>query len=419
MKIWKLSIKNILSRPGTSLMNLIILSVGIAIISIILQVRNWSEEYFYSNIEDIDIVVGAKGSPLQLVLSAVYHIDDPTGNISLAEAQSLLKNPLVESGIPLSYGDNYKGFRIVGTTPKLPEHYGATLQEGKMWNDELEVVIGRKVADQSSLSVGDELVSAHGLVEGGSSHDEHSFRVVGIFNATGTVFDNLILTSTESVWHVHHHEKEVVTTDEADTDHKDNHKHEEHHKHELAVDDVDREITALLIKFRNPMAMVTLPRLVNQQTSMQAALPVYEIEKLFSVFGIGLDVIQGIAIAMLIIAGLSIFVSLYNLLKERMFEFALLRTYGGTRWQVMELVLLEGLIMSFAGYLFGVVLARVFVYVLPTLLEYPGVLPETNINLLTEEYLLLVAALVIGVIASLIPATKALRMNISKILTNE
>ena len=167
MNITLLSYRNMVDRPLSTLLSLLLLSLGVGIIGLLIQLDRHIEQQMQSNIRDIDMVVGAKGSPLQLILSAVYHIDAPTGNIDLHEAEQLVKNPLVDFGIPLSFGDSYRGYRIVGTDDSYPKLYGAEIDEGKLWSATLEVTIGTSVAQNLNLNVGDTFVGAHGLVEFG------------------------------------------------------------------------------------------------------------------------------------------------------------------------------------------------------------------------------------------------------------
>ena len=119
MNIFKLSIKNILSKPLSSFISLALLTLGIGIISLLLQLNSLIKDQMDNNLRGIDMVVGAKGSPLQLILSSVYHVDSPTGNISYKEADKISKNRMVGSSIKLLYGDNHKGYRIVGTEKKF------------------------------------------------------------------------------------------------------------------------------------------------------------------------------------------------------------------------------------------------------------------------------------------------------------
>ena len=127
MNIFKLSIKNIFNKPLSSAISLALLILGIGIISLLLQLNYLIKDQMDNNLKGIDMVVGAKGSPLQLILSSVYHIDSPTGNISLEDAEKISSNRMVGSSIKLLYGDNYKGFRIVGTEDKFLDLYNLSL----------------------------------------------------------------------------------------------------------------------------------------------------------------------------------------------------------------------------------------------------------------------------------------------------
>ena len=375
MNIFSLSWKNLTAKPLSTLLSLLLLTLGVGIISLLLLLNNQLEDQFNKNIRGIDMVVGAKGSPLQLILASVYHIDYPTGNISKAAADSLTRNPLIEWSIPLAYGDNYRSYRIVGTTFAYPKHYEATLAEGKMWEAPLETTIGARVAATLGLRVGDTFFSSHGLTASEDVHDEKVFVVVGIFAPSNTIIDQLILTDISSIWAVHEHEapteniqdqQEEDRTDSG-SEHEDTHEVEAHdHEHEgeeqsihLTVEnEPERELTSLLIGFRSPLGMVTLPRMVNEQTSMQAALPAIEINRLWSLLGIGISTLRGIALAIIIISGISVFISLYNSLKERKYELALMRSLGASRGKIFYLILLEGLILSALGFVLGIILSR-------------------------------------------------------------
>ncbi|REG77539.1 ABC transporter permease [Algoriphagus antarcticus] len=452
MNIGRLSIKNILSKPLSTGLSLVLLSLGVGIISLMLQIDRHLQSQMTNNTRGIDMVVGAKGSPLQLILSAVFQIDVPTGNISLSEAEALQENRLVEFGIPLSYGDSYEGFRIVGTTEKYPELYSAIIAGGSLWKNSLEVTLGSKVAEKTGLQVGDTFLGSHGLSEGGHVHEEKAYVVTGVFEPSGSVIDQLILTGLESVWDIHDshsaHEEESMNAVSESTDEREDSKqtpdaeqnyeehdaesqhHEQHDpknsntahsKYEDHADDLhedDREITAMLIKFRNPMGMVQLPRMVNEKTNMQAALPNYELLKLFSLMGIAVNTLNILALAVMLVSGLSVFISLYLALKERTFEMALLRTYGATRSQLLGMVLLEGLFISILGFLLGMVASSVGLILISILLKSEYLYEFSGAWILIEEWYLAGITLVIGIVASLIPAFKVFNINLSKTLAD-
>ena len=391
MNIFRLSWKNLLAKPLNTGLSILLLMLGVAMISLLLLMSTQLEEQFRKNIKGIDMVVGAKGSPLQLILSAVFQVDNPTGNISLAEAEQLKKNRLIAQGIPLSYGDSYQGYRIVGTTSEYVDLYDATLQEGKLWAKSLEVVIGSKIALATGLKVGDEFTSAHGLADGGEVHDHAHFVVVGVLNRSNSVLDQLILTATESIWDVHDHGEDTVQ---------------------------DPQITAMLIKFRGPMGIIRLPRMVNEGTNMQAAVPSFEMSRLIGLMGVGIDTLNLIAYLVMIVSAISIFISLYNAIKERRYEMALMRSYGATARQLFLMVLLEGLFMSLVGIVLGTITSRVGLLMVSNLAEERFHFDFSNLALLTHEYYMFVACLAIGLIASIIPAIQALRIDISRALAD-
>ena len=123
MNIRRLAWKNIIYNHFNTILSILLMTFGVGIISLLLLLNNQIDKQLQNNLRGIDMVIGAKGSPLQLILSSVYHIDNPTGNISFKEVEKLTKNPMIDFTIPLSYGDSYNGFRIVGTTSQYPELY--------------------------------------------------------------------------------------------------------------------------------------------------------------------------------------------------------------------------------------------------------------------------------------------------------
>lgn len=393
MNLLKIARKNIGVKPLNSFLSMVLLAFGVGIISLLLIVEKQLQDQFDRNIKDIDMVLGAKGSPLQLILANVYHIDVPTGNISRREAERILKNPYIESGIPLAYGDNYKMHRIVGTTHAYHEHYGVELEEGVLFDAPFTATIGAAAAKATGLKIGDQFFSAHGLKDESDVHADKAFTVVGIFKTSNTVIDQLLLTPMESVWGVH---EEVA---------------------EETGKEMDEEITALLLKKRNPLAIVTLPNLL-RETNMQIALPSIEINRLQSNFGIGMQTLRGIAILIMFISFLSVFISLYTSLRERKYELALMRSMGASRFTLFALLLLEGLLLTLLGTVLGLMTSRIGIAVLGNMVESEFNYSISQMALLPAEGLLVAITIFVGVLASLLPALGAVRIDISKTLSH-
>lgn len=400
MNLFKISWRNLLDKPLSSFLSGLLMTLGITIISLLLLLNKQVSEQFTKNSKGIDMVLGAKGSPLQLILSSVYQIDAPTGNIPLDEAERLTHNPMIKTAIPLSMGDNYHSFRVVGTNKKYIDHFGATLAEGKLFTNDLEVVIGPQVAAVTGLKIGDTFAGAHGLDAEGDVHKESQYKVVGILNPSRTVADQLILTNLSSIWAIHDH-------------------HEEEGQHgPQAEPDEAREITSMLIKFRNPMGMM-LARGINQNSKLQAAMPAFEINRLFSLLGVGIDTLQKLAIAIMVIAGISVFVSLYNSLKDRRYEMALMLSMGATRTQLFGMLLLEGLVLALIGFGLGMVISRLGILLFSAKVQQQYHYDLTALAILPEEWLLLGVAVLVGVLAAALPAIGIYRMNISRTLAEE
>ena len=149
MSVLKLAWKNIVSNPLNLILSIILFGLGIGLISFLMLLNTQLSENFEKNLADIDLVIGAKGSPLQMILCSMYHIDNPTGNISVKDARPFLspRNPLIKSAVPLSLGDSHKGFRIVGTNHKFLELYKAEISEGELFENDYDGNIGVTVAN--------------------------------------------------------------------------------------------------------------------------------------------------------------------------------------------------------------------------------------------------------------------------------
>ena len=291
MKLIAVSWRYLWSRPLAAGLNLLLLTLGLASIAVVLLINHQLSQAFERDLAGIDAVVGAKGSPMQLILSGVFHIDAPTGNIPLAAVKELEANPQVGKLIPLSLGDNFRGFRIVGTSLDYVAHYRATLADGALWAMPMQAVVGAQAAKQSGLRVGDSFVGAHGLGAGGESHGNTQYQVVGVLAASGSVLDRLILTAIESVWKVHESDTALDAEDQK-------------------ILEEEREVTMALVQYASPLAAVTFPRFVNATTEMQAAAPAVEITRLLSMLGVGISMLKVLAGVLLLTAGLGVFIAL-------------------------------------------------------------------------------------------------------------
>lgn len=402
MSPFKISWKSIWSKRMSSALNVMLIAFGTGILTILLLASSQISGKLDNNSKDIDLVVGAKGSPLQLILSSIYYIDFPTGNIPLKDAQALMHNPWVKRAVPLALGDNYNGSRIVGTDTNFVNLYQLELEQGHIWEKDFETTIGSAVAKDQHLKVGDRFFGAHGLSGSSDVHKAHAYQVAGILSAQGNVTDNLILTNISSVWKMHD------PKDEKDEDHKNTQAESSEIK--------ERELTSLLIQYRSPMAVVLFPRMVNESTNMQAASPAQESTRLFSLIGVGVDTLEWFAYLVMFIAAMSVFINLYNSLKERSYDLAIMRTLGASKGKLFLIVIAEGIMLTFTGAVLGIVLGHAALGIISHFQESS----QAKLNgllFLKEEIYLLIFGLLVGVFASIIPSWQAYQVNISKILS--
>ena len=389
MNLATLSASYLRARPLNTVLSVLLLALGVGTVVLLLLVVSQLEERMGRDASGIDLVVGAKGSPMQLILSGIYHADSPTGNIPFATAKALEKNKLVKKVIPLALGDSWKGYRIVGAGPEYAELYGAKPGSGRMHEKPMEALLGADVAARTGAPVGASFVGAHGIGGGGDEHGEAPFRVVGILEKTGSVIDRLVLTGIESVWHVHH---------------DDGAKPEE------------REVTVLLVQYASPLAAAMLPRQINSKSELQAASPAYETARLFRIIGVGVEALRAFALVLILAAGLSVFIALYNALEERRYDLAVMRTLGASPAKLFGLLVTEGIALALLGTLIGLALGHAFAAGLGWWLESRQQYPVTGLEFRAEELLVAGVAVAVGLLAALLPAWRAYRVDVSRTL---
>ena len=449
-------------RMLNSMLSILLTAFGVSIALIISQFGDHIKKRLTLDGKGIDIVVGAKGSPLQLILSSVYHIDIPTGNIDYKLAKKITRLPEIKKSIPLALGDNWKGYRIVGTTKEYIQHYNAKIDKGRLWNNKFETVIGSSI----DLKINDEFIGAHGLLEEGTPHHDNKYRVIGILKKTGTVLDRLIITSLDSVLEIHGleniesknaihehkehgHEKSVdkhkdtigvhenhehKNTIEKHEDHEHKNtidKHEDHehkntiekhedHGHKNTIDKHDSlkspEVSALLITTKSPISNINLPRLINRESSLQAANPALEITRLISMLGLGSKSFTVISIILILISALSIFAGLAGNMENRIGDLSVLRAIGYSKKRIFKIVALEGIMIVITGLIFGIIMGLLSFMIIAEVIT-PLNTSQASISLSLNFYLIILIVLFTGLVAALFPAYYYSKLSVAKLLS--
>jgi len=403
-----LAIAYLRDRALTTLLNVLLLGLAVATLVLLLTFSTQIGDRFERDAAGVELVVGAKGSPLQLILSSLYQLDAPTGNVPLDSLARLRRDPAVALAVPLALGDSFRGFRIVGTEPAYLALYEARLTRGEMFGEPGDAVIGAEVARRLGMDLGQQFLGSHGLAsEGAGEHDLAPFRAVGVLEPTGSVIDRLIIVSVESVWSAH-----GIVPGQSGA-HGGHVAHEEETAGEGAAPAMEPEITAILVKYRNAFGAVRLPGIINRETNLQAAAPAVETARLLSLLGAGVEGARLFAWLLALTGGLSIFVALLQAATAREGELALLRVMGATRLKVFGTILTEGLLTAGAGCVLGLAPGHL---VLVGAVRSFDRLRDIGIDPWHPhpgELAIVAGVLAVGVVAALIPALRVFRADLA------
>ena len=441
MTILHLSWKNIIAKPLNTIMSVLLFALSTGLVTFLILFNQQFKNGLENNLAGIDLVIGAKGSPLQLILNSMYHIDAPTGNIPVSEAAPFLnpKHPLLSGAVPLSLGDSYGAFRIAGTTPSIFRCYGATKVEGEIYKRDFDVVAGSDVAEKLHLHTGDHFYSTHGLEDNPDLAHDHGapFVVRGILLPTGTVLDQLILTNPQTIWKVHEHD--TTSTASGSVQHEDYNHPDTGHGHSVMpvvtmdtseiqqlTDSIlvalraqpEKEITSILLRFKNRTNIQSLNflRNINANTGLMAASPAMEINRLYAMMGSGTEALRYIAILIAVVAAISIFISLYTSLQERRYEMALMRVSGAGPRVLLKMIIGEGLWIAVLGLSLGFIIGHWGMSFAGGILEHGYKYRFTGLLWVWEECYVIIGGLMISLLASVVPAIQGSRTDIHRTL---
>jgi putative ABC transport system permease protein len=328
------------------------ISIGVALVCAVLALRHESEKALSRDAGLYDLVAGGKGSPLQLVLSSVYHLDSPTGNIPYKVYERLRRDPRVLWAAPIGLGDNYSGYRIIGTENHffdLPKRNGDLFfqfSKGKIFEDRFEVVLGSQVAASSKLKIGDTFFGTHGLAEvaGAEVHRDFPYRVSGILAPTGTTQDRAIFGTLQSVWEIHETEDLLHSAIQGSA---------------IMADKKTRETTAILIRLKTPGLRLWMADEIREDTDGIAAIPINEIMRFQQgIIGPVQQILLAVAGVVVIVACLTVLITLHQAAERRRRDIAILRSLGAYRSEVATLVFSEGLLLTGAGILLGLLIGH-------------------------------------------------------------
>ncbi|MCZ6479379.1 MAG: ABC transporter permease [Candidatus Methylomirabilales bacterium] len=405
MTLVQIALRYLRARWFPNLLTAACVSLGVGLLVAVIVVARGVKEGLLLGTSPYEMIVGAKGSPTQVVLSTVFFLDVPTGNIPFHVFRQLKQHPRVTLLVPVNLGDSYKGFRIVGTTPDYftpvfqlgRREHRLRVAQGRFFAKDFEAVIGTTAARETVLAVGDQFLGIHGLEEGiGEEPDpahRRQYTVVGILAPSSTAADRAIFTTMGSVWAVHGLPTAPLQ--------------------ELLSRGEGPPITALFLRAQSLMDLMLLATQLNGGPDAQAVFPGRIMERLFSMFDIGETIVEAIALMVLIVAATTISLSVFGATIERRRELATLRALGASPGTLVQLLLWESAMISLLGTVAGFGLGRGAAYVASRIIEISSgiYVPVWHFSLL--EPLILGAMAVLGILAGLIPGLTAYRMEIA------
>lgn len=381
-------------RIFSSFLAVLSVALGVSLMIWLQNVTAGVREAFVRHATPYNLLVGGSGSPVQLVLSSLFYLDKPVGNISQDIYTELKADPQVDRAVPIALGDSFRTVPVVGTTAEffqpLPgEPFPLTLRTGKIFENDFEVVVGSEAARKTSLGPGMMFQTSHGL-SGNVPHAGHGqYTVVGVLAATGGPRDGAIYCSLGSIQRVHQDE------------------------HALSSESGAGEVTAILIRPRQLTDLPFLQRKINLQGRAQAIFPAAALYQLFDVMDIWKKVVEVLCWVVVGVALTSISITLYSFVEERKEEIALMRALGASRGRVIGFVLLQSEMLAVGGAALGILLGHLLMVLLGGLVRsFAGV--ELSWRIYTGwEGLILAVLFVTGAVFGLLPAWKAYRVSVA------
>lgn len=400
---------NILSKKLRNFLTIFSILVSVMLIISVQNLTTQLKSNVIENAGVYDILVGAPGSSIQLVLNTIFYYDAPIANINIEYYESLQKDSRVANVVPIGMGDNYNGYKIIGTSNDFfTDKY--KLKSGELFKNNGEAVIGSTVAKITGLKVGDKFSGMHGLTEeGGHAHADFQYTVVGVLEQTKTPSDTVIYTDIESLWTVHGLEhNEHNENDDMEMD--------DEHDESMHGNSGENLITALLVKTTSLSNQVMVTNDLNKNNDIQAINPAATLRKLLVMLNAGEIVVTLVAYVSIFLSIIVLFTTMLSASIERRKDISILRALGANRKTVFKTILLETLIIAIIGAVLGFIVAHIAIGILGNYTAVNYGINISGFSVQIAEVFVLLGAVVLSIVAGMIPAVMVYKTDATKYL---
>ena len=414
--ILTLALKSLLNRKATVGLTVVSIALSVTLLLGVERIRTEAQNSFTSTISGTDLIVGARSSPVQLLLYSVFRIGHASNNISWESYLDIAAQPAIEWTIPISLGDSHRGYRVMGTSAEYFDYfrYGKKqlleFDRGKPFSDLYDAVLGAEVAKQLGYDIGDPIVIAHGAGEVSFiEHGDKPFSVVGILRPTGTPVDRTVHVSLEAIEAIHVDWKDGVPTQGQTVN----------AEQARTMDLTPNQITAFMVKLNSPMAIFGVQRSVNnyREEPLSAILPGVALQQLWEITGVAEKALMAVSSFVVVVGMLGMLTALLTSLNERRREMAILRSIGARPIHVFILIIGEAMGITLLGIILGIImLYSLLILVKPVVLSMFGF--YLTIGAISGyEALLLGVIFLAGTVIGVVPGWRIYRYSLADGMT--
>lgn len=412
--MFKFAFKNMAIKKAKIVLIVISIVISACVGILAYNISEQVDSGFKTTAAYYDMIIGPSGSSTQLAMNTMFFTDKPLGTISYEYVEALEKDTRVNKVVPFTMGDSYNGAKIVGTTADFLE--GKEIDEGEMYTEKFQCVIGSAVAEKYGLTLGSILVTSHGLTEGGHAHEGNPLTVVGILAKTKTAYDNVIFTPCETVWATHDHseeeseEAELTETHEEEESHENTHTSEEAHSHEEVEDTHEEhgEVCAILVKSKSFNAYSQLSAEYGENSKLLVINPSEVLREVLENVDMSTQIVYILCIIILI---MNIFIisviTLLNMYDSKK-EIALMRLIGIGMNKINFVYIIQNGIIGFISTILAFICSRLCLMLMGGYVASMGIVLDT-----AKIYPLEIAIMAVVFVISVLP-TIVCTLNMSK-----